>query len=116
PHRHGRPPVHHLRDEQDGGGDAGRLPRRVDRGGRVRSAAGQLMRRAGLLVAGLLTTVVVLTPIRGGAVAAATACSHARMPFAGLAGAQLSPTDHVSKDTPSISYTLWRGTAPGFDG
>ena len=74
------------------------------------------MRRAGLLVAGLLAAVSVLTPIRGGAAVAATACSHARMPFAGLPGAQLSPTDHVSKDTPPISYTLWRGTAPGFDG
>jgi predicted acyl esterase len=38
------------------------------------------------------------------------------MPYAGIPGAALTAIDHVSKDTPPVSYTRWRGTVPGFDG
>jgi hypothetical protein len=46
----------------------------------------------------------------------AAPCDHSVVPFAGLAGASLTPTDHQSKDDPPITYTRWRGFAPGFDG
>jgi hypothetical protein len=48
--------------------------------------------------------------------ATAQDCDHSRVPFAGLPGAELTPTDHVSSDTPPVHYTLWRGFVPGFDG
>src|SRR5207244_10453023 len=44
------------------------------------------------------------------------ACLRTAMPYRGLAGAALVPTDYVSKDVPPVRYTRWRGTVPGFDG
>lgn len=46
----------------------------------------------------------------------AATCDHSLVPFAGIPGASLTPVDHVTEDEPSISYTRWSGTVPGFDG
>lgn len=43
-------------------------------------------------------------------------CDHSVVPFAGLTGSLLVPTDYESKDEPPVRYTRWRGVAPGFDG
>lgn len=48
--------------------------------------------------------------------AAAVSCDHSLVPYAGLAGASLTPTDYTTKDDPSVPYTRWRGFVPGFDG
>ncbi|MEY2571521.1 MAG: type transport system ATP-binding protein [Acidimicrobiaceae bacterium] len=48
--------------------------------------------------------------------AAAATCDHALVPYGGIAGASLTPTDHVTKDAPAVPYTRWSGTVPGFDG
>ena len=48
--------------------------------------------------------------------ASARDCEQDRVPFADVPGAQLTPTDYVSKDDPPVHYTLWRGFVPGFDG
>src|SRR4051794_6858560 len=48
--------------------------------------------------------------------AAAPECDHTLVPYAGLAGASLTPADFVTKDEPPVSYTRWSGTVPGFDG
>ncbi|MEY2568576.1 MAG: type transport system ATP-binding protein [Actinomycetota bacterium] len=69
--------------------------------------------RAGIVAACLLATPV-LVPSRPAH--AGPACNHSIVPFQGLAGAALVPEDHVSKDDPPVSYTRWRGLAPGFDG
>ena len=61
---------------------------------------------------GLLT--VTPEPTRGQA--GPVPCDRSVVPFAGLAGAVLVPTDHESKDDPPVRYTRWRGVAPGFDG
>ena len=63
----------------------------------------------GVLVASVLAAVP-------GPAAAAVACERGPMPYAGLPGASLVAEDHVTKDTPSVPYTRWRGTVPGFDG
>ena len=46
----------------------------------------------------------------------AAACDHTLVPYAGIAGASLTPVDHVTKDEPAVSYTRWSGTVPGYDG
>lgn len=37
-------------------------------------------------------------------------------PFGTLPGAQLTATEHVSKDDPPVHYVMYRGLAPSFDG
>jgi predicted acyl esterase len=43
-------------------------------------------------------------------------CDHSYAPFSMIAGVTLTATDFVSKDDPSVVYTMWRGTVPSFDG
>ena len=43
-------------------------------------------------------------------------CVRGPAPYASVPGAVMEPTDHVSKDSPPVRYTRWRGTVPGFDG
>jgi predicted acyl esterase len=50
------------------------------------------------------------------ATSATEVCDHAYAPFAAIPGAALTPLDFVSKDEPSVVYTMWRGTVPSFDG
>lgn len=52
----------------------------------------------------------------GSGVASAATCDHTLVPYAGIVGASLTPTDHVTKDVPAVSYTRWSGLVPGFDG
>ena len=61
-------------------------------------------------------TLAALPLALGGGEASAASCAHSLVPYAGLAGASLTPTDYVTKDKPSIRYTRWSGTVPGFDG
>ncbi|MEY2474766.1 MAG: type transport system ATP-binding protein, partial [Actinomycetota bacterium] len=72
------------------------------------------MRRVRTLVVALLGLAAAASVAPGRA--ADPACDHSIVPFAGLPGAVLTPTDHVSKDDPPVIYTRWRGIAPGFDG
>ena len=55
-----------------------------------------------LLAAALFAAAVFVVPPTAGRAAPAP-CSHAVVPFAGLSGAQLAPTDFVSKDTPAVA-------------
>ena len=74
------------------------------------------MRRL-LLAVGLVAAAVPLVPAaRAVTSAAPPVCAHDVVPFAGVAGASLTPHDLVSKDDPPVRYTLWRGTVPSFDG
>ena len=43
----------------------------------------------------------------------AAGCDHSLVPYNGIAGASLTPVDHVTKDKPAVSYTRWSGTVPG---
>ena len=61
------------------------------------------------LLAGLLTPA-------SAAPAQAAACDRTAMPYAGIPGAHLEPTDYVSRDRRPVRYTRWRGFVPGFDG
>lgn len=38
------------------------------------------------------------------------------MPYSGIAGAELTPEVHVSKDADPVHYVHWRGSVPSFDG
>ena len=51
-----------------------------------------------------------------GASPSAAECKPGPTPYAGLAGASLTPEVHTSKDTPPVAYVRWRGTVPSFDG
>ena len=64
------------------------------------------------MVAALAVAAATVVPGR----AAAPPCDHSVVPFGGLVGASLTPTDYTSKDDPPVVYTRWRGFAPGFDG
>src|SRR3954471_19853217 len=70
------------------------------------------MRRA-LVMGVLVAAALISVPI--GARAAGT-CVRTPMPYRGIRGASLVATDHVTKDVPSVTYTRWRGTVPGYDG
>ena len=64
----------------------------------------------------VVALVIAATGSVGPGRAAAPVCDHSVVPFGGLPGAVLTPTDHQSKDDPPVHYTRWRGIAPGFDG
>jgi predicted acyl esterase len=66
----------------------------------------------------ILAAVLVLAavPVAVGTSAAAATCDHGLVPYAGIAGASLAPTDFVTKDVPALPYTRWSGFVPGFDG
>ncbi len=73
------------------------------------------MRRAGCFIL-LATALAALPAALGSTTAGAATCDHTLVPYAGIAGASLAPTDYVTKDVPAVSYTRWSGTVPGFDG
>ncbi len=50
------------------------------------------------------------------ATAQAQACEPGPMPYSGIAGAELTPEVHVSKDADPVHYVHWRGSVPSFDG
>ena len=52
----------------------------------------------------------------GGVEAAPGDCVPGPMPYAGIAGAALTPTAHATVDDEPAAYVRWRGTVPGFDG
>jgi predicted acyl esterase len=85
-------------------------PNVYSRSGRTVSVAA--VRRAGCLI--LVAAALVALPTV--AARGAATCDHALVPYAGMAGASLTPVDHVTRDKPAISYTMWSGTVPGFDG
>ena len=66
-------------------------------------------------IAATIVAVALVAPPSVSPVTAAS-CARTAMPFAGVAGANLEPTDYVSKDRPPVRYTRWRGFVPGFDG
>ena len=72
------------------------------------------LRRVAL--AALVVLVVGVSAPTSGATRLKNGCQPGPMPFAGLAGASLSPEVHTSSDPTPVSYVRWRGTAPTFDG
>jgi predicted acyl esterase len=72
-----------------------------------------VIKRVGVLAAVL----GLLAPVAGhGNAAAAPACAPGAVPYRGISGATMTPTEYVSKDDPPLPYIRWRGTVPGFDG
>src|SRR2546423_525929 len=74
---------------------------------------GVVVRHVSWVVAAAVCALLLLPPARA---AAPQSCARTAMPYRGVSGAQLVPTDYVSKDVPPVRYTRWRGTVPGFDG
>jgi predicted acyl esterase len=75
------------------------------------------VRRAATVIAFVIALVApVAGPASLGASASAATCAHTLVPYAGVPGASLTATDHVTEDVPAVSYTRWSGTVPGFDG
>jgi predicted acyl esterase len=64
----------------------------------------------------LLLAAALLLCLLPASTAAAAPCDHALVPYGGIAGAALTPTDFVTKDDPAVGYTRWSGFVPGFDG
>jgi len=73
-----------------------------------------VIRRIGVLAGVVALFVPVLGS--GGAQAAAPTCATGAVPYGGIPGATMTPTEYVSKDDPPLPYIRWRGTVPGFDG
>src|SRR3954447_7391015 len=105
----------------------GCLPaRRLNSGERARPVRRRRLSaaRPGARVAILVAILVVARPVAVGAAAAPSSgapsgagdCRPGPVPYAGIAGASLSPEVHVSSDPTPIAYVRWRGTAPSFDG
>lgn len=75
------------------------------------------MRRTGVaLLAAAVAAAGLTASVSVAPSSSAADCVRTSMPYAGIAGASLTPEDHVSKDVPPVHYTRWRGTVPGFDG
>ncbi len=69
------------------------------------------------LLFSLVVLVVAVAPtVPAGTAQAAVGCARSAMPYAGIPGATLQASDHVTQDSPPVPYTRWRGTVPGFDG
>ena len=69
-----------------------------------------------LALAGALVVSAPVTPTAQASPAQADACEPGPMPYAGLAGADLTAEVHVSVDADPVHYVRWRGTVSGFDG
>src|SRR5438309_79936 len=73
--------------------------------------------RAGRLLCWSIAVALAATALPAvGGHAADAGCARTAMPYRGIAGAALTPTDYVSRDVPPVLYTRWRGMVPGFDG